>query len=402
MGTSNFKLMGWDMTKRNDSAGILEARTAAFMNSAMGRRSFLKGSAAAAAGITLGAWVPPARAEIGGHVEMMAWEGYTLEAELAEWRKKHNVTVRAAIMSNQDDVTAKIAGGNAVRLDIAEYSNGYNTIYDELGVLTKLDVSKIPNYTKENIYPPFYDGDMWYWDGERWAIPWCWGLDTIVVNPELLGGVEIKSYEDLLRPELTGKIAFLDNPLTCWPQIAKVTGYGDKFPYLTKDELADCFEKLKPYRDQTKVFASSNGDVISLFANGEIAACFCVWSAVPLETAKQNVKTVAVLPKEGGAVWADAWFIPTSAENIDTAYAIINEALTPEVQASMCKTCVAHTVTPGAVPLMDEETRALFDYDNFDEQFKTMKIYGQPPRSSDEHATYDDWLQAYADFKAGF
>jgi len=373
----------------------------AFNDLMLNRRKFLLGTAAVTAGATLGAWVPSAQAAVGGNIEVMAWEGYTMEPETAEWRKANNVTMRAAIMSNQDDVTAKIAGSNAVRLDVAEYSNGYNAIYNELKVLTELDVSKIPNYKKEDLYPPFYNGGMWHWDDKTWAIPWVWGLDTIVVNPEL-AGVEIKSYEDLLRPELTGKVAFLDNPLTVWPQIAKVTGYADKFPNLTKDELKDCFEKLKPYRDQTKVFASSNGDVISLFASGEIAACFCVWSAVPLETAKQNVKTVAVYPKEGGAVWADAWFIPKTAENIDTAYAFINEALSPEVQAKVCKTAVCSTVSKKAVPLLDPETHALFDYANFDEQFKAMKIYGQPPRTSTEHATYDDWLQVWADFRAGF
>ncbi|USJ27983.1 ABC transporter substrate-binding protein [Ensifer adhaerens] len=386
----------------NQSAEISAARTADLFNEVMlGRRGFLLGTAAVTAGATLGAWVPFANAAVGGELEVMAWEGYTMEPETAEWRKANNITMRAAIMSNQDDVTAKIVGSNAVRLDAAEYSNGYNAIYDELKVLTELDVSKLPNYKKEDLYPPFYEGSMWHWDGKNWAIPWVWGLDTIVVNPELVG-FEVKSYEDLLRPELTGKVAFLDNPLTVWPQIAKVTGYGGKFPNLTKDELSDCFDKLKPYRDQTKVFASSNGDVISLFASGEIAACFCVWSAVPLETAKQSVKTVAVYPKEGGAVWADAWFIPKTAVNVDTAYAFINEALDPKVQASVCKTAVCSTVSKKAPELMDPETRALFDYDNFDEQFKAMKIYGQPPRTSTEFATYDDWLQIWADFRAGF
>ncbi|RUX21817.1 extracellular solute-binding protein [Mesorhizobium sp. M7A.F.Ca.US.011.01.1.1] len=389
-------------SKTTDNNLPTKARTAELLDSIMlDRRRFLMGSAALTAGATLGAWVPEARAEIGGNLEIMAWEGYTMEKETEEWRKQHNLTVRAAIMASQDDVTAKIVGDNAVRLDAAEYSNGYNAIYNELKVLTPLDTSKVPNYTKEDIYPPFYQGDMWHWDETQWAIPWCWGLDTIVINPEL-AGTEVKSYTDLLKPELKGKVAFLDNPLTLWPQIAKVTGYGDKFPNMTKDELTDCMEKLKPYRDQTKVFASSNGDVISLFASGEIAACFCVWSAVPLETAKQNVKTVAIYPTEGGAVWADAWFIPKNAENIDSAYAYINQALDPQVQASVSKTAVCSTVSKKAVPLMDETTKALFDYANFDEQFKHIRIYGQPPRTSDQYATYDDWLQVWADFRQGF
>ncbi|RUM20494.1 extracellular solute-binding protein [Rhizobium vallis] len=385
-----------------DLSNIPAARTADILRDiSLDRRHFMFGTAAIAAGATLGAWTPQAHAAVGGNLEVMAWEGYTLEGETADWRKQNNLTMRAAIMSNQDDVTAKVVGNNAVRLDLAEYSNGYNAIYNELKVLTELDVSKIPNYNKDDIYPPFFQGNMWFWDGKQWAMPWVWGVDTIIVRPDLVS-VHVSSYEDLLQPEFEGKLAFVDNPLTTWPQIAKVTGYKDKFPNLTKDELADCFEKLKPYRDQCKVFASSNGDIISLFASGEIAACFCVWAAVPLETIKQGVKTQAIMPKEGAAVWADAWFIPKTAENIESAHAFINEALSPEIQASISRTAVASSVSKKAPALMDQQTRALFDYDNFDSAFAAMKIYGQPPRTSDKYATYDDWLQVWSDFRAGF
>lgn len=369
---------------------------------AMNRRGFLFRSSALALGASLGPWLPRgAMAQTDSMLEVMAWEGYTLETETAAWRASKGLTMRAAIMSTQDDVTAKLAGSSPVRLDVTEYSNGYNDIYRDLDVLTELDLAKIPNYNRDDIYPPFFEGAMWHWDDKTWAIPWVWGMDTIVVRPDL-AGVEITTYEDLLKPELTGKIAFLDNPLTVWPQIAKVTGYGDRFPNLTHAELDDCFVKLQPYRDQTKVFAASNGDVISLFAAGEIAACFCVWSAVPLETAKQGVTTVAVLPKEGGAVWVDAWFIPKTSANIDLAHDFINQALTPEIQASVSQTAVASAVSRKAPALMDATTRGLFDYDNFDAAFAAMKVYGQPPRSSDDYATYDDWLQKWADFRAGF
>src|SRR5688572_11883440 len=137
------------------------------------RRQVLLGAAAAAAGATLGAWAPPARADVGGHLDLIAWEGYTLEPELTEWRKANGVTQTSAIMANQDDVTAKLAGSNPVKLDLAEYSNGYQEIYRDLKTLTALDVSKIPNYNKADIYAPFYEGLMWHWDGTNWAMPWC-------------------------------------------------------------------------------------------------------------------------------------------------------------------------------------------------------------------------------------
>lgn len=366
----------------------------------MNRRSFLMRSAAVAAGATLGSWAPKAYAEIGGQLEVMAYQGYALESEAEAWRKANGVTVRSSVIASQDDVTAKFVG-DPVRLDVAEYSNGYNALYDGMGIFTEIDLKKIPNFNENDIFPPFVSGEMWTWDGKQWGIPWVWGVDTIVVNPQL-AQVEIKSYKDLLRPEFTGKLAFMDSPLTLWPQMAKIAGYGDKFPNLTMSEMEDVFKQMLPYRDQAKVFATSAGDLISLYANGEISVGFNVWTAISIELAKQNVKVVPVFPTEGPAAWVDAWFIPKTAENIDTAHAFINEALSPEAQASVAKNNAVLAVSKKAPAVMDDATRALFDYAKFDEKFGTTKIYGQPPRTSDQYAPYEAWLQAWSDFKAGF
>jgi spermidine/putrescine-binding protein len=364
-------------------------------------RGFISGTSALSAGVVLGAWVPrDAFAQSDKMLEVMQWEGVALEAETAAWRESMGLTMRTTIMSNQDDVTAKLAGSSPVRLDVAVYSPGFEEIYNDLGILTKLDVAEIPNYNAADIFPPFFNSAMGHGNGQTWGIPWLWGLDTIVVRPDMAG--EVTSYKDLLKPELTGKLAFMDNPLTTWPQVAKVTGYGDRFPNLTVEEMNDCFAKLVPYRNQTKLFATSHGDIISLFASGEIAACFCVWSAVPLETAKQGVKTVAISPKEGGAVWVDAFFIPKTAGNVEAAHGYINQALSPEIQASIVRVAVCNSVSRKAPPLMDEVSRSLFDYDNFDAAFSGVKIYGMPPRTSDQYATYDEWLQKWSDFRAGF
>ncbi|QEY65839.1 extracellular solute-binding protein [Metapseudomonas lalkuanensis] len=358
------------------------------------------GAAAAAAGATLGRWIPNAEAAVGGRLDIMAWEGYTLQGEATDWIKQNGINVNASIMSNQDDVTAKLMGGG-VRLDLAEYSNGYNELYKQLNQLRPIDTSRIPNYNKADIYTNFYDGEMWYWDGQRFAIPWTWGVDTIVYDPKSTTE-PVESFKDLLRPEFKGKLTFLDNPLTVWPLVARITGFGDKFPNVTADELQEIFELMQPYREQCRTFAGSNGDVVSLFVAKEISACFCTWTAATLETAKQGVDTKYVFPKEGGAVWADAWFIPASAENIDTALEFINQALDPQVQAKMSKAVSSAVVNRRAVPLMEPSVRALFDYDNVDSFLKQSPLKGQPPRTSEQYATYDDWLQAWSSFRAGF
>ncbi len=371
-----------------------------FLNPSISRRMMMLGAAAVAAGATLGRWVPSAHAAVGGRLEIMTWEGYTLQGEAADWIKQNNIQVNAAIMGSQDDVTAKLMGGG-VRLDLSEYSNGYNELYKGLNLLKPIDVSQIPNYNATDIIGRFYDGEMWFWDGQRFGIPWTWGIDTIVYKPDGLTA-PITSFKDLLRPEFKGRLTFLDNPLTVWPLAARITGFGDKFPNVTRDELEQIWQQMQPYRDQCRTFASSNGDVASLFVANEISACFCTWTAATIQTAKQGVRTEYVFPEEGGAVWADAWFIPSTSQNIETALAFINQALDPQVQAEMSKSVSSAVVNRKAVAFMDEASRSLFEYDKIDEVLEKSPLKGQPPRESDEFATYDDWLQAWASFRAGF
>ncbi|MCO6055559.1 extracellular solute-binding protein [Pseudomonas sp. MOB-449] len=368
----------------------------------LGRRTFMKGVAGLAAGVALAPLMSNRLfAAVGGELKILAWEGFTLEKELKGWRETSGVKVNAGIMSTQDDVHSRFVGGNPLPLDLAEYNQGYSELYgNDLKIMLPLDESKIPNYRQDSILEGFYRGDKWYWDGKLYGVPWIWGLNSLVYNPKQVP--QIASYKDLLSPAFKGKLAFGDDTLATWPMIARVAGFGDKFPNLTAEELDAAFEAMNPYRDQCRVFAASNGDSINLLVSGEISALFCGWSGIPTETVKQGVLTKYAVPAEGAAMWCDAWFMPVSATNPDTAHAFINESISPKVQAEVCKSVIGGTVSKAAIDLMDAETRSYFDYTNLAEVLKKSPLQGIPPFSSDKYATFDMWVQKWTDFKSGF
>ncbi len=94
-----------------------------------------------------------------------------------DWAAKNDVKIANSSMATQDDVQSKLVGGSPVRLDVTSYNQAYNKFYaDELKILNKLDMSKIPNYNQADIFDAFYQKERWYWDGNQWAIPFCWGL----------------------------------------------------------------------------------------------------------------------------------------------------------------------------------------------------------------------------------
>ncbi|MGY5809086.1 ABC transporter substrate-binding protein [Rhizobium sp. LEGMi198b] len=365
----------------------------------LNRRSFLAGSSALAAGVFAGPLLPGIAHAAGGELQIMAWEGFEPLEEMKDWRAKSGVDIQVTAIGNQDDVTAKFNSSSPPPFDAAEYNHGYADLYIDVLKITKpFDTSKLPNYSTDNLFDVFYKKPTWYRDGKLHGVPYAWGLNALIYNPKLME--KPKSYKDLLKPELKGKIVIGDDTLATWPLAAKLAGFNT-FPNLTKDEMAKVFENLRLYRNQARTISLTWGDVVSLMVSGEVAACLIGWTGVPKETAKQGVETAYTIPEEGATTWSDAWFMPPAVDNEETAHEFVNLAISPEVQAGVATRTVSGVVSKKAVDLLNDETKSLFDYSDVDAIFKAAPLIGIPPLESDQYATYADWVAAWNEFKAG-
>ncbi|MDQ7246361.1 ABC transporter substrate-binding protein [Dongia sedimenti] len=368
---------------------------------AWSRRAALLGLTGIASGAFLGrVFSTPAQAAVGGELQIMAWEGYDLSNELADWRKSAGVQVTSSTIAAQDDVQAKFIAGNPPPIDLAEYNQAYADLYiRQMKIVKPIDASKVPNYNKDNLFDVFYEQPTWFADGQHWGMPWIWGFNTLIYNPAKMA--KPTSYTDLLDPKLKGKIAITDDVTGSWPVAARVAGFGSKYPFLTKDELAKTFAEFAKYRDQARLIALNMGDLINFMVSGEVEAALCADPAIIYQAAQQGVALEMSIPKEGPVLWVDAWFIPISADNIETAHAFMNQALDPKVQAAVATAVVQAPVSKQAVALLDDKNRTRIDYSQVDAMF-AAGLPGIPPQeSSDGHAVYSDWVEAWQQFKAG-
>ena len=366
------------------------------------RRQVLAGGSAILGGAFMAPFMPNgAQAAVGGELRLLAWETMPMEEYLKDFLTKNNMSLKISSIATQDDVQVQLVGNTPTVIDVTSYSVGYEDYYrKQLAIVSVLDKAQLPNYNADDIFPEFFMHKNWAIGDDLYAVPVIWGLNTLVYNPALVP--EPKTYKHLLKPEYKGQLTFIDDTIATWPMIARVAGLGDKFPNLTTAELAQAFEAVLPYRAQSKLFAASIGDTINLFVNKEIGVMFCGWAGMPLETGPQGVKTVSVIPEEGGAMWCDAWFIPKTAVNRDSAHAYINELVGGAGNAAIANKNVCGTVNRKSIAALDETTRAQVNYDNIAEVLKKSPIQGMPPRQSTEFATFDQWTSAWEDFKLGF
>jgi spermidine/putrescine-binding protein len=369
-------------------------------SAALTRRGVLKLTAGAAGvGVVARLMSTSALAAVAGELQVMAWEGYDLNKELQGWRDERGVVLQSTSITSQDDVQAKFMTGNAAPFDLAEFNQAYSDLYiSQLKIVKPLDRDQIPNYNAENLFPMFYNKPTWEFGGKLWGVPWIWGFNTALYNPEKMR--KPAAYKDFLAPELKGKIAIVDDTITTWPVAARVAGLGAKYPNLTKDELAATFAEFTKYRSQARMIALNMGDVSSALGSGEIYGVLCADPAIIGMSKDLGVGIDMAIPSEGVVIWVDAWFMPISVDNPETAMAYINQAISPEVQAKICMVLNQAPVSKKALDFMDEAARKRIDYDNIEKIF-AAGLPGIPPLQSTEFATYDDWVAAWQEFKAG-
>ena len=340
-------------------------------------------------------------AKVGGELQVMAWEGYDLTSQLQAWRKENGVKLQSASIAAQDDVHTKFLAPNPPPIDLAEYNQAYSDLYvKQLKIVKEVDVSKVPNYSADNLFSVFYNQPTWTKDGKQWGVPYIWGMSTILYNPQKVSSAPT-SYTDLLKPEYKGKIAIMDDATGSWPVAARVSGFGSKYPLLTKDELKATFKEFSKYRSQARLIAMNQGDLANFMASGEIIAALCADPAIINQVEAQGTQLETADPKEGVVLWVDAWFMPLAADNVDTAEAYMNMALDPKVQAEVAMSLAQAPVSKKALEFMDEKSKKRYDFANIEKVF-AAGLPGIPPVEDDgKHATYADWVAAWQEFKAG-
>lgn len=149
-----------------------------------------------------------------------------------------------------------------------------------------------------------------------WAAPYRWGCTLLVSNAAALRrrGGPVLDWDDLLRPALRQRVAFVDSPRELVGVALKTLGLSYN---AGPAELAACgvdgaalAARVAALAAQVRVF--SNLDHVRAFKGGEVDVVVG-WSDDMLQLA-QGLNGVSVAaPASGTALWADAWCVPARA-----------------------------------------------------------------------------------------
>jgi spermidine/putrescine-binding protein len=338
-----------------------------------------------------------------GKLDYLSWEGYDFPdaavPSMKTWRAERTAQLKTTYISANEDVSAKIQGGGGGGLDLITYGQQNKELYRELGFLEALDPDRLPNL--KNLLPEFAGdlGNFWVEpDGTRTGVPMFWGVGALNYDASVITSAPT-SYDILVDPKYKGKVAVVDAANDVLGLVAIILGFD--YSKLTKDQLEQVKDWMRPVLRQTKGLSQSLGDVGTRLASGEAVLGFPGYGPITAYAADAGKKTVKfAVPEEGSYAYCDAYAIPKTTDNADGAYAWINQGLDVKVNAEAQNYVFGGTPCSGSVPLLSAEVRALYPYDDLAPYLEKATFGLNPPVKSDEFVTLTDTQEAWQQLKA--
>lgn len=297
-----------------------------------------------------------------GQLNIYNWSDYVDPETVEAFKKANNIAVNYVYYDSNETLEAKVLTGKS-GYDLVAPSISHVGRQIQAGAYQEVDKSQISNYN--NIDPQLLKLMEQVDPGNKYAVPYFWGINTIGINEakvkEALGGELPENAWDLLfNPEYTSKlkscgISILDSPAEVFPTVLNYMGkptHSDN-----PDDLKAAAETLKKVRGDYKRFSSSGyiddiarGDLcVAMGYNGDLNI-----AARRAEEAKKD-KVIVLVPSTGFGIWVDSFLIPKDAQNVASAYKYINNTLDPKVAAANGNFVTFAPASKGAKALMKKE-----------------------------------------------
>ena len=308
------------------------------------RRSFLAGTGAVAAGLSIRprfAWSAEEP-----RLNFYNWDTYIGETTLDDFKDASGIEVTMDLFGDNDELFAKLKEGNP-GYDVIVPTNDYVERMIAAEMLVPLDHAKLPTFTK-NVDKAFTDAA--FDPGRKYSVPYMWGTQGIGYRKSRVDGVP-DSWKWLFDSDAySGRIALLGDEGSVIGMALKYLGYS----YNSKDptEIKQAEELIIKQKPHIKVFADDNGQ--DLLLSGEVDLTM-EWNGDILQVMVEDDDLSYVVPKEGSVAWQDCLSIPTGAPHPENAHKFIDFIFDAKVGAEIADFIQYATPNAAARALLPDE-----------------------------------------------
>lgn len=316
-------------------------------------------------------------------LNILTWEGYAEDLWIEEFEKTHDVKVNRTYVGSNDEYMAKLAAGGG-DYDVVTIVSSLAQAAISAGFVEPLDLDKLSNY--DQIFEGFRNSTVNKKGDEVYGVPTFWGTSPVTVSAEVPADAD---FSVLFDPKYAGKISMWDDVSTIG-DVANYLGYENLWT-LSDEQLEEVKKVMIKQKPLIRKYWSNAGEVIELFASGEIVASNS-WNYITQALIAEGHDVREFVP--GRAIgWMDSNFVIKGTENADLAHQFIDHLIAAESQGKIAG-YTGYTVTnPDSKAYMSAETWDMLYMDEAEEILENMAFWEEIPRRS-------RYLEVWSEIKA--
>lgn len=276
----------------------------------------------------------PTAALAGKDLNVLTWEGYTDPSFVSVFEERSGCTVTPTYVGSNDEIVAKIAAA-AGTFDMVSPAINYAQIMVDLGVVEPLDASRLEHL---DAMPDSFLGHPGVMgeEGQVWSVPMAWGSIPLMYRTDKFDQPPT-SAEVLWDPRYAGRIATQDVSMTIFMAARILYGRDVDVYDLSDAQLEEVKRKLIDQKPLLRTYWSTGGDLIDLYAKGEVWVSE-TWGGYQVSVLQeQGIPVAEVIPEERADGWQDVWLVVKDTPSLDCAYAWLNFSSGPDGQCGMVK-----------------------------------------------------------------
>ena len=366
------------------------------MAGSISRRSFSLGLAGAALAGAVG--MPgDAFAQKSASVNYMGWQGYDDGLNIDGWFKKNGIDLKSTYIGTNEEIITAAAAGGMGSMGIVTAAEIYLPTYTEAGVLDEISLDVLPNW--KGLFPEISSLIPISERNTTLGVPIVWGEYPIVYNADVIKEAPT-SWQDLLKPEYKGRVSMVADVmglLIFAPMAANATRTPTRITQAELDRTIDWLIQIK--KEQCRTIAPTYGELGALFATGEVLIA-PAWTPTVAWAGKNAPTLKWVIPEEGTGLFVDIFGVIKKAPNRAQIDSILNHSLSPEAQANNANINMTAVTVKDAVPLLSEDARKLYPYDDIGGWFKKAGAPFPPwlVKQAGDHVGYEEIIQGWERF----
>jgi spermidine/putrescine-binding protein len=289
----------------------------------------------------------PARPAHPGQLNIYIWTNYLPAEVVAEFERRTGIRVNVDTYSSNEALLDKLQSGVA-DYDLVVPSDYMLQILVPQRLLLPLDRRRLPRFA--NLDRRFLDRK--FDPGNRCSLPYLWGTTGIGYDRRKVAA-PVDSWQALFDPRYAGRILMLDDMREAFGAALRLDGrpLNERDPAALRRAAA----RLAAQKPLVRTYNSS--DFANLLAAGDVDLAQGYNGELAKVVARDPHRFAYVIPREGGTLWIDSLAIPSTARNLDSAYAFLDYVLEPAVAARIVTGVRYASANQAALPLIAPEIR---------------------------------------------